>query len=277
MINPQTTALCSKLKVSDPCGVHMTSSEPLELAGPALPPSREGVEDDSNDADDDTSNSSRILFESFIDSEAGASFLDLSVNDSKRSNNSSRMSVDPDSSLNPEEICLSDEEGDDAEDNDEGNGVGVVSSSGLPPSPIKRTSLCLPTITKSPSNPLSSSILDNDSPTSKDILGDAFSKNIIFDDADEESKGQQSSLDVDAPGFDASTPRHGQIKRRNLDVYASSSRDASDEASISDDNDRSGVLSDTPDVIVSKGGSGSKKFKRRNVAIYTSNEDDWII
>ncbi|XP_063960393.1 lariat debranching enzyme A-like isoform X1 [Lytechinus pictus] len=281
MINPQTTALCSRLQITDPCIVLMGGSEPGELAGPILPPQDETHSDDGNDADDDTSESSRILFESFIDSEAGASFLDLSVNDSRRSNNSSRMSIDPESSLNPEEICLSDDDDGGVEkeqDNGDGNivvggkaAIDSPSNVDFTPSPIKRTSLSLPIITKTPSVPSPSSGLDSNVLPAKDEL----TNKILFDELDE-AKDRISSMDGEVSSFDSSTPRHGQIKRRNLEVYTSSSRDASDEASISDDTDRSGVLSDDsrPDVITIKGGSGSKKFKRRNVAIYTSNEDD---
>ncbi|XP_071493335.1 lariat debranching enzyme A-like [Diadema antillarum] len=283
MLNPQTTALCSRLQITDPCAALMGGSSPRELSGPMLPGSREMAEDDSNDADDDTSESSRILFESFIDSEAGASFLDLSVNDSRRSNNSSRMSVDADSSVNPAEICLSDEE----EQEESTKGVGDKLTKGgagddipdpeFAASPIRRTSLCLPTITKTPSaaSPPSASPLA--ARESKDPAASELQEKIAFAEVDvEEMKERLSSLESDTSGFDSSTPRHGQIKRRNLDVYTSSSRDASDEASISDDNDRSGMLSDDarPDVLTLKGGSGSKKFKRRNVAIYTSNDDD---
>lgn len=273
MINPQTTALCSRLQVIDPCVILMGgSSEPGELAGPVLPPEEETHSDDGNDADDDTSESSRILFESFIDSEAGASFLDLSVNDSRLSNNSSRMSVDPESSLNPEEICLSDEHEDGGgkkkeQDNSDGKVVlgGKVavqspSNQDFPPSPIKRTSLSLPIITKTPSIPSPSSGLDN----SVLPVIDELANKLLFDEHDEEVKDRLSGVDGEVPSFESSTPRHGQIKRRNLEVYTSSSRDASDEASISDENDRSGVLSDDarPDVITTKGGSGSKKIQK---------------
>lgn len=287
MINPQTTALCSRLQITDPSVALMGESYSGELAGPMLPPTREVASDDGNDADDDTSESSKILFESFIDSEAGASFLDLSVNDSRLSNNSSRMSVDPDSSINPEEICLDDEEDEGDSGESKGNNVenlqantmdgnignGSLSKLDVAASPVKRTSMSLPTITKTPSAPSPTAVLAS----SETLSGkDNLATGVLFEDVEEESKERSSSVDGESSGFDSSTPRHGLMKRRNLEVYTSSSRDASDEASISDENDKSGVLSDDarPDVIMVKGGSGSKKFKRRNVAIYTSNEDD---
>ncbi|PIK49935.1 putative lariat debranching enzyme A isoform X1 [Apostichopus japonicus] len=227
-VNSQTTFLCSKLGISDPC--RMIIEEEDNLSPLTMEDTADEVRLSDNYADFDDSSESKNLSVSFTDDS------DISLlNDTYASFDSSVNNSMCRTPGNPEEISLDEIPLDDEDFDDQS---AVVPGSGKGQGRVDQGS-------DNPSHLLPPKLDINESSD----LGET--------DPDNSGNELESHLTI--------------LKRKKLNLQGSSSRDASDEASLSGDTERSdcGLESDKEEPPVWK-----KKLKRRNLNIYSSNDGD---
>lgn len=229
-VNSQTTILCSKLGINDPCRMVLDDDDSLS------PLTIEDTTDEArlsdNFADFDDTSESQNLSGSFTDN----SDMSLLGNETYASFDSSvNSSMTPG---NPEEISLDEIPFDDDEEEAENENDPLIPE--------------LKEVNASHLDDAGNSTLHP--PPKLDI--------------NESSDLGETDPDNSGNELDAHLMT---LKRKKLYVHGSSSRDASDEASLSGDTERSdcGLESDREEPPAWK-----KKLKRRNISIYSSNDGD---